>query len=242
MSKAPCRSPRTSAAIALTLAVLGCAHTAEDAPALEQRARADFEEGRIVEAIETMQRVVALAPEDAEAHFLLGVMMLRTDRVAEAEVELARAVELAPRDAKMLAAYGLALRAQKRWSDAERALVRSLLFDPGEPSTIAALGELYRLSGDPDKCAVRYEQFVWQLEQRRLETLSESEQRALATARQRVRECEAAARSEGFARVELMATRAGEPLYRACGYEACERVVDGRGGAPVPLLRMTKPL
>jgi Flp pilus assembly protein TadD len=195
MSKAPCRLPRASAAVVLALAVLGCAHTAEDAPALEQRARADFENGRVVEAIETMQRVVALTPEDAEAHFLLGVMMLRTDRVAEAEPLLARAVELAPRDAKMLAAYGLALRAQKRWSDAERALVRSLLFDPGEPSTIAALGELYRLAGDPDKCAVRYEQFVWQLEQRSPESLNESERRALSTARDRVRECEAAAQA-----------------------------------------------
>jgi GNAT superfamily N-acetyltransferase len=54
--------------------------------------------------------------------------------------------------------------------------------------------------------------------------------------------CEAAARSAGFARVELMATRAGEPLYRTCGYEACERVLDDRGGEPVPLLRMRKTL
>ena len=54
--------------------------------------------------------------------------------------------------------------------------------------------------------------------------------------------CEAAARSERFARVELMATLAGEPLYRACGYEPCERVVDERGGAPVPLVRMRKTL
>jgi GNAT superfamily N-acetyltransferase len=54
--------------------------------------------------------------------------------------------------------------------------------------------------------------------------------------------CEEAARSEGFRKVELMATLAGEPLYRACGYQPCERVVDDRGGVPVPLLRMSKPL
>lgn len=54
--------------------------------------------------------------------------------------------------------------------------------------------------------------------------------------------CENAARAEGFARVELMATMAGEPLYRACGYLPVERVVDDRGGAPVPLLSMRKNL
>jgi len=57
-----------------------------------------------------------------------------------------------------------------------------------------------------------------------------------------LRLCEDAARSTGFARVELMATMAGVPLYRACGYEPIERVVDDRGGAPVPLLRMGKVL
>jgi hypothetical protein len=35
---------------------------------------------------------------------------------------------------------------------------------------------------------------------------------------------------------------AGEPLYRACGYQPVERLTDDRGGAPVPLLRMEKSL
>jgi hypothetical protein len=39
-----------------------------------------------------------------------------------------------------------------------------------------------------------------------------------------------------------MATMAGEPLYRACGYEPCERLMDDRGGVAVPLLRMWKQL
>ena len=37
-----------------------------------------------------------------------------------------------------------------------------------------------------------------------------------------------------------MATLAGDPLYRACGYEVVEKLNDDRGGVPVPLLRMSK--
>lgn len=54
--------------------------------------------------------------------------------------------------------------------------------------------------------------------------------------------CEAAAKIEGFTRMELVATLSGEPLYRACGFEAYENIVDNRGGADVPLLRMRKSL
>ena len=57
-----------------------------------------------------------------------------------------------------------------------------------------------------------------------------------------LRLCEDAARSEGFTVVELMATMAGEPLYRACGFEPVEEVIDDTGGAGVPLLRMRKAL
>ena len=55
--------------------------------------------------------------------------------------------------------------------------------------------------------------------------------------------CEAAARAEGFRRVELAATLAGEPLYRACGYAEIERFTSRTsGGVDVPLLRMGKAL
>jgi GNAT superfamily N-acetyltransferase len=54
--------------------------------------------------------------------------------------------------------------------------------------------------------------------------------------------CEAAARAEGFRRAELVATMAGLPLYLACGYQPVEHFTDDRGGAPVPLARMSKPL
>lgn len=55
--------------------------------------------------------------------------------------------------------------------------------------------------------------------------------------------CEAAARAEGFTRAELGATAGGEPLYRACGYVAIERLeVPTPNGVTVPIIRMRKSL
>lgn len=55
--------------------------------------------------------------------------------------------------------------------------------------------------------------------------------------------CEAAAAGEGFARVEMAATLAGEPLYRACGYQEIEKfTAPTSSGVEVPLVRMGKAL
>lgn len=55
-----------------------------------------------------------------------------------------------------------------------------------------------------------------------------------------VETCEQAARREGFARMELMATLSGRPLYENCEFVAIEETTDAAGGAPVPLVRMSK--
>jgi GNAT superfamily N-acetyltransferase len=55
--------------------------------------------------------------------------------------------------------------------------------------------------------------------------------------------CETAAAQEGFRRSELVATLAGEPLYRACGYGVIERFESATSsGVHIPLLRMAKAL
>jgi GNAT superfamily N-acetyltransferase len=54
--------------------------------------------------------------------------------------------------------------------------------------------------------------------------------------------CEAAAAAEGFTRLELMSTLAGEPLYTAYGFRPLERLTDATGGTAVPLVRMEKPI
>ena len=53
--------------------------------------------------------------------------------------------------------------------------------------------------------------------------------------------CEAAAAQAGFARVELAATLAGVPLYRACGYIAvADFEAPTSSGLSIPLVRMRK--
>ena len=55
--------------------------------------------------------------------------------------------------------------------------------------------------------------------------------------------CERAASAAGFQRFELMATLPGEPLYRALGFTAVERVVFALANdVPVPFVRMTRPI
>jgi len=52
--------------------------------------------------------------------------------------------------------------------------------------------------------------------------------------------CEAAAKAEGFQRLELMGTLSGRPLYESYGFRPIEDILDDRGGEPVPLTRMGK--
>jgi GNAT superfamily N-acetyltransferase len=54
--------------------------------------------------------------------------------------------------------------------------------------------------------------------------------------------CQQAAKDEGFTRLELMGTMAGEPLYTTYGFVPIERLSDDRGGVAVPLVKMAKPI
>jgi GNAT superfamily N-acetyltransferase len=52
--------------------------------------------------------------------------------------------------------------------------------------------------------------------------------------------CERAAAAEGFKRLQLVSTLAGESLYAAYGFRPYERFADPTGGVAVPLVRMEK--
>jgi GNAT superfamily N-acetyltransferase len=54
--------------------------------------------------------------------------------------------------------------------------------------------------------------------------------------------CEQAAASEGFTRMQLHATLAGLPLYRAYGFEPLAEMTIESEGVPIPCVHMVKPI
>ena len=54
--------------------------------------------------------------------------------------------------------------------------------------------------------------------------------------------CEAAAAAEGYTRLELVGTLAGEPLYAAYGFVPVERLDASVTDVSVPCVRMVKPV
>jgi GNAT superfamily N-acetyltransferase len=54
--------------------------------------------------------------------------------------------------------------------------------------------------------------------------------------------CEQAAAAEGFTRLQLHATMAGLPLYRAYGFKPIDEVTIDSAGVPIPAVHMTKPI
>lgn len=69
----------------------------EQPMALQLLGIAAFESGRGDEAVRPMQRSIAAAPDDAEAHYNLANVFLFQGRLAEAEAGFRRAIDLEPR-------------------------------------------------------------------------------------------------------------------------------------------------
>jgi len=78
-------------------------------------------EGRDAEAVKSFQQAIALAPNWAEAHSLLGSALGRAGNDREAEAELRKAVQLQPDYAEGYYALGVFLKERHRDQEAQEA-------------------------------------------------------------------------------------------------------------------------
>jgi len=131
--------------------------------------------GRHDEAIRWMQRVLEIAPDDANALNYIGYSWAdRGERLAEAESMIRRALEVSPDDGFITDSLGWvfyrqaeqAMSASRRdeamglLEQAREALVRAAELTGGDPVVAEHLGDVMRLSGDESAALDYYEEAV----------------------------------------------------------------------------------
>lgn len=92
-------------------------------------------------------QVLAVAPDDACAHFMLGVALMQMQQVQQmpkALAHLLQATHLEPRRADYLAQYAKALAQSRRFREARLVADRAMALSPDDGHTLGTLGAVYR--------------------------------------------------------------------------------------------------
>ena len=99
-------------------------------------AAALFGQGKVPEAIAAFREAIRLQPDDAIAHYGLGVVLVGQGKVSEAMTAWREAIRLQPDYASAHFNLGIALRGQRKLKDALVAFRRAAEFArPGSPAT-----------------------------------------------------------------------------------------------------------
>ena len=89
--------------------------------------------GMDVKAIELLEKVVRLQPDDAQARWRLAVLLYEHDRLEESVEQFRAAVRLDPQDLYSQQMLGRALLKLKRYDEARSAMERALKSAPNDP-------------------------------------------------------------------------------------------------------------
>jgi protein O-GlcNAc transferase len=109
--------------------------------------------GRLADAERLYGKVLARAPNHANAAFLLGVLALESGRVDPAADLFARAVRLAPQNAAYQANLGEAQRRLRRLGEATDSLARAIVLNPDMVAAVYNLGLVLQETGELDRAA-----------------------------------------------------------------------------------------
>ncbi|MDA7874110.1 tetratricopeptide repeat protein [Rhodopirellula sp.] len=109
---------------------------------------------RMIEASDTAQRAVAVAPSEPLCHYALATCYLQRNRFDEAEAAIQTSLTLDPHDADAFAVLARAMFGRKRYEDALATVEQGLAIDPehGDCSSLRAI-TLERLGRDTEAVA-----------------------------------------------------------------------------------------
>jgi tetratricopeptide (TPR) repeat protein len=112
--------------------------------------------GRLSKAIEALRAAVRATPEDAVAHYNLGLACLKVNSLAEAERSLRRAVALRAGFGRAQFQLGVALQRQGREEEAIEALRLALALGAKADEALSRLGDLLHSRGEVAEAAACY--------------------------------------------------------------------------------------
>ncbi|HEX2093778.1 MAG TPA: tetratricopeptide repeat protein [Longimicrobiaceae bacterium] len=130
--------------------------SADDVRAILGAGAAHAAMGRYEAAEKELRRALRLAPDQAEVHHQLGLVLFKRGVYAAAATELRRAVELDPHCASAYLVLGEALNQMAESDQAIEALENATRIQPENPRAYYAMGIAYDRKGRPDRAAEMY--------------------------------------------------------------------------------------
>ncbi len=131
--------------VAVLAALAGCERWVENTrgrAVIAQHGIALLQEGRFDEAISTLQRALAQAPNNADLHFYLAVAYAKKLQFADEGSELKRVLELEPNNKAAQYNLGSVYLAEKKFPEAQRIFQELVTLDPKSPDAHYGLGSV----------------------------------------------------------------------------------------------------
>lgn len=111
-------------------------------PKLQRKAMSAYEAGKFRDAEEAFERVLRIAPDFVDGHYLLGTLLAQRGELTRAEQHLRRAAILAPYSPHVKTNLGLVLMYRGELAVAETQFREALDLDPSLPQALNNLGAL----------------------------------------------------------------------------------------------------
>ena len=105
---------------------------------------------RISEAVNANQKSVELAPQDAEAHYNLGITLQELGRLDEAEASYTQAIAFKPDYALAHNNLGVTLKDLGRLAEAQASYTQAIALKPDYAEAHSSLGVVLHMNGDID--------------------------------------------------------------------------------------------
>lgn len=107
--------------------------------------------GEFPRAEQAARQALEIRPDSADAHRIVGILLLHTEKFAEAEHELREALRLDPEETRVLIRLAELYFLQRKWDEAIDFAEKARIIEPTDAPAHALLGFLYTFKSDRDK-------------------------------------------------------------------------------------------